>query len=82
MSRPPEFDLTRGIFWLVAFVVACSLLSSLAMAGACVWGNFGEKVLECKKFELRDFIGDLLGVIVLLLYYANGRPPPPDGAGK
>lgn len=74
-SRPP-FDMSRAVFWLIAFVVAASIVGSVVGGVVCIIVNYGDKILECRKLELRDFVGELLAVVLLLLNHRREPPPP------
>ena len=62
------FDVLQAAFKLMAFVIVLSLLSTLAEGIKCLWiGATTAAILECKKIELREFVLELLAVILVLL---------------
>ena len=76
MPREP-FDMERGVFWLVAAVIALSVTTSMLLAGSCMasvfWGL--PWVSKCDNLGLRDFYAEMLLALMMLL---KARPPPKE----
>ena len=77
--RPP-FDIVRGVFWLIAVVIAFAMAMILGIGVTCEYMVVvkGMTFAECKGFDLRGVWSEVLTTLLVLLNTRRDPPGPPS----
>ena len=87
MPRTPPFDMLRACFWLLAGIIALSMIETAVAVGGCVvlvvWGSNPMGACQGVGDQARGIWAEAMAtVLALLLAHRGGTPPAPPAGGQ